>query len=183
MSTPYCREGRVAQVDCTRPNLKREPPDFGCDRARRFVFHREKTRLGPGPSPGWREQRSLDHPAEATPSVRMPLFLLSMLSYGCVLSSRTGVGMGKPFTVCALCVISAALGAAVDHYFAGAIEQGGPHLERAVSPKAAIAAPAEMNVEVLGDRVKCDVRYQEMKIPASEYQSFKRTCTGDKWSD
>ena len=71
--------------------------------------------------------------------------------------------MGKPFAVCALCVISAALGAAIDRYLAGAIEQGGPHLERAVSPKAAVAAPAEMNVEVLGDRVRCDVRYQELK--------------------
>jgi hypothetical protein len=74
--------------------------------------------------------------------------------------------MGKPFAVCALCVISVALGAAIDRYLAGAIEQGGPHLERAVSPKAAVAAPAEMNVEVLGDRVRCDFRYQELKIPA-----------------
>jgi hypothetical protein len=35
------------------------------------------------------------------------------------------------------------------------------------------------NVEVLGDRVKCDVRYQELKIPASEYQAFKRKCMGE----
>jgi hypothetical protein len=89
--------------------------------------------------------------------------------------------MGKPFAVCALCVISAAFGAAIDHYFAGAIEQGGPHLQLAVSPKAAVAAPAEMNVEVLGDRVRCDVQYQELKIPATEYQWFKRKCMGDKW--
>jgi hypothetical protein len=89
--------------------------------------------------------------------------------------------MGKPFAVCALCVISAAFGAAIDHYLAGAIEQGGPHLERAMSPKAAVAAPAEMNVEVLADRVRCDVQYQELKIPATEYQSFKRKCMGDKW--
>jgi hypothetical protein len=75
-------------------------------------------------------------------------------------------GMGKPFAVCALCVISAAFGAAIDRYLAGAIEQGGSHLQLAVSPKAAVAAPAEMNVEVLGDRVRCDFRYQELKIPA-----------------
>jgi hypothetical protein len=37
-----------------------------------------------------------------------------------------------------------------------------------------------MDVEVLGDRVKCDVRYQESKVPPSEYQSFKRECMGDK---
>lgn len=88
--------------------------------------------------------------------------------------------MGKPFAVCALCVISAALGAAIDHYLAGAIEQGGPRLEEAVSPKTAVAAPVETNVEVLGDRVRCDVRYQELKIPATEYSSFKRKCMGDK---
>jgi hypothetical protein len=83
--------------------------------------------------------------------------------------------MGKPFAVCALCVISAALGAAIDHYLAGAIEQGGPRLEGAVSPKAAVAAPVETNVEVLGDRVRCDIRYQELKIPAT-----RRKCMGDK---
>ena len=41
--------------------------------------------------------------------------------------------MGKPFAMYALCIISAAFGAAIDHYLAGAIEQSGPHLERAVS--------------------------------------------------
>ena len=89
--------------------------------------------------------------------------------------------MAKPFAVCTLCIISAGMGAAADHYLATAIEHGGPHLERAVSLKAAVAAPAEMNVEVLGDRVRCDFRYQELKIPSTEYQSFKRRCMGDKW--
>jgi hypothetical protein len=89
--------------------------------------------------------------------------------------------MGKPFAVCALCVISAAAGAAIDHYFFEAIEQNGSHLDLGVSPKAAVASPAEMNIEVLGDRVRCDFRYQEQKIPATEYQSFKRECMGDKW--
>jgi hypothetical protein len=89
--------------------------------------------------------------------------------------------MGKPFAMYALCIISAAFGAAIDHYLAGAIEQSGPHLERAVSPQGAVAAPSEQNVEVLGDRVRCDFRYQELKIPATEYQSFKRKCMGDKW--
>jgi hypothetical protein len=94
-----------------------------------------------------------------------------------------GFTMAKTFAVCALCIISAVVGAAVDHYFAVAIEQGGPRLERAVAPKAAVAAPAEMNVEVLGDRVRCDIRYQELKIPPDEYQSFKRKCMGSKYSD
>ena len=89
--------------------------------------------------------------------------------------------MAKAIAVCALCIISAAVGAAVDHYFAVAIEQGGPRLQQAVSSNAAVAAPAEMNVEVLGDRVRCDVRYQELKILPSEYQSFKRKCMGANW--
>jgi hypothetical protein len=89
--------------------------------------------------------------------------------------------MAKAFAVCALCIASAAVGAGIDHYFAVAIEQGAPHLSQAVSPKTAVAATAEMNVEVLGDRVRCDFRYQELKIPPTEYQAFKRKCMGDKW--
>jgi hypothetical protein len=109
-------------------------------------------------------------------------YLFFMLQLAC-LGWKMGVGMAKAIAVCALCIASAAVGAAVDRYFAVAIEQGGPQLERAVSPKAAVAAPAEMNVEVLGDRVRCDVRYQELKIPPSEYHSFKRKCMGEKYLD
>jgi hypothetical protein len=69
----------------------------------------------------------------------------------------------------------------VDHYLATVVEDGRPHLERAVSMKAAVAAPTEINVEVLGDTVRCDVRYEELKISATEYRSFKRKCMGDKW--
>ena len=91
--------------------------------------------------------------------------------------------MAKAIAVCALCIVSAAVGAGIDHYFAVAIEQGGPHLARAVTPKATTAAPAAMDVEVLGDKVKCDFRYQELKIPPAEYQSFKWKCMGSKYSD
>jgi hypothetical protein len=63
--------------------------------------------------------------------------------------------MAKPFTVCALCIISTAVGAGIEV----AIEQGAPHLQQAVTPKAAVAAPTDVNVEVLGDRVKCDVHH------------------------
>jgi hypothetical protein len=91
--------------------------------------------------------------------------------------------MAKAIAVCALCIVSAVVGAGIDHYFAVAIEQGAPHLQQAVSSNAAVAAPTEMNVEVLGDRVRCGVRYQELKIPPDEYQSFKRKCMGDKYSD
>ena len=95
--------------------------------------------------------------------------------------------MARPFTVCALCIISTALGAGIEPYFERSIDQAevilGHHLQQSVTPKAAVAAPVKMNFEVLGDRVKCDVRYQELKIPADEYQSFKRKCMGNKYSD
>jgi hypothetical protein len=91
--------------------------------------------------------------------------------------------MPKPLVFCALCILSAAVGAAVESYVRAAIERGGPHLVRAVAPKAANAATEDTNVEVLGDRVRCDVRYTELKIPPSEYQSFKRKCMGDKYSN
>jgi hypothetical protein len=82
--------------------------------------------------------------------------------------------MAKPFTVCALCIISTAMGAGIEPYFEKSIDQGltklirDHNLQQAVSPKAAVASPEKMNVKVLGDRVKCDVRYQELKIPADE---------------
>ena len=50
---------------------------------------------------------------------------------------------------------SAAIEAGIDHYLPLVIEQASPHLQQAVSPKAAVAAPADADVEVLGDRVKC----------------------------
>ncbi len=93
-----------------------------------------------------------------------------------------GRAMARAFAVCALCIISAAVGAGIDHYLPLVIEQGGPQLTQAVTLKAATAAPAEMNVEVLGDRVRCDVRYRELKIPPDEYQPFKRKCMGEKYS-
>jgi hypothetical protein len=92
--------------------------------------------------------------------------------------------MAKPFTVCALC-ISAGIAGGVGYYLGATIEQGvvglPPHLQQAVTPKAAIAAPADANVEVLRDRVRCDVRYQELKISPDNYQSFKRKCMGEKY--
>jgi hypothetical protein len=92
--------------------------------------------------------------------------------------------MAKRFTFYALCIISTAIGAGTEPYFEKSIEQGLSHrLQQAVTPKAAVAAPADAIAEVLGDRVKCDVRYQELKIPLDEYQSFKRHCMGEKYSD
>ena len=83
--------------------------------------------------------------------------------------------------------ISAGIAGGIGYYLGATIEQGvvglPPHLQQAATPKAAIAARADVNIEVLGDRVKCDVRFQELKISPDEYQLFKRKCMGDKYSD
>jgi hypothetical protein len=34
------------------------------------------------------------------------------------------------------------------------------------------------NVKVLADRVRCDVRYQELKLPETEYRAFFKRCMG-----
>ena len=39
--------------------------------------------------------------------------------------------------------------------------------------------PSIGKYEVLGDRVRCDVRYQELKLPESEYRAFFDRCMGN----
>src|SRR5215210_7518469 len=91
-------------------------------------------------------------------------------------------------SVVVLCAISAAVGAGVDHYWDKL-----PSLEEtywsklrsfttsnAPGTEQATANPsAEGKVEVLGDRVRCDVRYTELKIPESEYRKFFDQCMGE----
>jgi hypothetical protein len=79
--------------------------------------------------------------------------------------------------VLALCVISAAIGAAVDHYWTDAVlllrPKQTPSAEPTTSPRS-----QEKKVEVLGDRVRCDVRFAELGLPVSEYRSFFDKCMG-----
>jgi hypothetical protein len=90
-----------------------------------------------------------------------------------------------------LCVLSATIGAAVDHYWEtlpsfGALWESAPSLARSDAPQPEQKAEKHPEVvssdaavvEVLGDRVRCDVRYQELKIPESEYKSFFDKCMG-----
>ena len=83
----------------------------------------------------------------------------------------------RPVVVIALCVISAAVGAGIDHYWNKLAWFGGsnaPAIEQTkVNPSGGGAA------EVLGDRTRCDVRYQELKLPASEYRAFFDKCMGN----
>jgi hypothetical protein len=78
--------------------------------------------------------------------------------------------------VLALCLVSAALGAGIDHYWA--------NLGSLLSTKESAAVqtpppPSEQNkAEVLGDRVRCDVRFGELHLPDTEYRSFFDRCMG-----
>ncbi len=95
----------------------------------------------------------------------------------------------RPISVIVLCGISAGVGAGIDHYwdklpyigemnwnklrsFAGS--SNAPEIERTTANP-----PGGGKVEVLGDRVRCDVRYTELKIPESEYRTFFDQCMGN----
>jgi hypothetical protein len=92
----------------------------------------------------------------------------------------------RSVVVVILCGISAAVGAGLDHYWGTLpsfedLWKELPSLARsdAQEPQEITAKPSDVNgVEVLGDRVRCDVRYQELKIPESEYRSFFDKCMG-----
>ena len=79
--------------------------------------------------------------------------------------------------VVALCVISAAIGAGIDHYWDDAIlllQPKQPETAQTTKP----SPSQEKKVEVLGDRVRCDVRFTELGLPVSEYRSFFDKCMG-----
>jgi|ERR1700730_2890951 hypothetical protein len=88
--------------------------------------------------------------------------------------------------VVVLCVISAAAGAGIDHYWDRLPSLEGlweklPSLARSntTEPEQTTAKHSGVSdIEVLGDRVRCDVLYQELKIPESEYRSFFDKCMG-----
>jgi len=94
----------------------------------------------------------------------------------------------RPVFVAVLCVISAAIGAGINHYwdnlhwFAGTDGGNLPSFTGTNPPE---AKPTTANPsgggrdEILGDRVRCDVRYQELKLPASEYRAFFDHCMGN----
>jgi hypothetical protein len=76
-----------------------------------------------------------------------------------------------------LCVIFAAIGAGIDHYWEDAVFLLLPkHPETVEATKP--SASEDKKVEVLGDRVRCDVRFTELGLPVSEYRSFFDKCVG-----
>src|SRR6516162_3153274 len=93
----------------------------------------------------------------------------------------------RAISVVALCIVSAAVGAGIDHYWNDLSSLAGLDWGKPTSsprPKASEAKRSTANPsaagwgEVLGDRVRCDVRYQELKLPESEYRAFFDHCMG-----
>jgi hypothetical protein len=82
----------------------------------------------------------------------------------------------RPSLVLALCVISVGIGAAIDHYWDDLfllLQAKQPENVQTTTPPS-----QEKKVEVLGDRVRCDVRFTELGLPVSEYRSFFDKCLG-----
>jgi hypothetical protein len=79
-------------------------------------------------------------------------------------------------SVLALCIVSAAIGAGIDHYWGVLAPSLRPGQSESVQ---ATPAPAQQkDTEVLGDRVRCDVRFGELHLPDSAYRSFLDRCMG-----
>jgi hypothetical protein len=94
----------------------------------------------------------------------------------------------RSISVITLCVISAAVGAGIDHYwdklpsFTRLDWNRLPPFARSNAPtieQTKVNPSGVGGVEVLGDRVRCDVRYQELKLPESEYRAFFDKCMGN----
>ena len=93
----------------------------------------------------------------------------------------------RAISVLSLCIVSAAVGAGIDHYWNDLSSLAGLDWGKPTSsprPKASEAKTSTPNpsitgkYEVFGDRVRCDVRYQELKLPESEYRAFFDHCLG-----
>ena len=93
----------------------------------------------------------------------------------------------RSLSVMVLCIISAAVGAGINHYW----DQLSPLVEpywtkiqsftqsNAPQTEQQTTSPSDLGkVEVLGNRVRCDNRYQELKIPENEYRAFFDQCMG-----
>jgi hypothetical protein len=87
-----------------------------------------------------------------------------------------------------LCLVSGALGAGIDHYWSDLVPLVAPYLQLkstavqtavpASDQKAVPASDQKKAEEVLGDRVRCDVRFGELHLPNYEYRSFFDRCMG-----
>ena len=80
--------------------------------------------------------------------------------------------------VLGLCIVSAVIGAGIDHYWAAAVFLLLPQQAQSVEPTTS-AHSQKNNAEVLSDRVRCDVRFTALHLADSEYKSFFDRCRGN----
>jgi hypothetical protein len=84
--------------------------------------------------------------------------------------------------VIVLCLVSAAIGAGIDHYWSVLVPASEPSHTGKVQTTSS-PAPAAKDADVLGDRVRCDVRFSELHLPDSAYRSFFDKCMGNAATD
>jgi hypothetical protein len=79
-----------------------------------------------------------------------------------------------------LCLVSGALGAGIDHYWSDLVPLVAPYLQlKSTAVQTAVPASDQKKAEeVLGDRVRCDVRFGELHLPNDEYRAFFDRCMG-----
>jgi hypothetical protein len=79
-----------------------------------------------------------------------------------------------------LCLVSGALGAGIDHYWSDLVPLVAPYLQlKSTAVQTGVPASDQKKAEeVLGDRVRCDVRFGELHLPNDEYRSFFDRCMG-----
>ena len=82
----------------------------------------------------------------------------------------------------ALCALSGVLGAGIDHYWTnlvGVIANSNASVSTD-NKELSDQQGKQANVsEVLGDRTKCTFRFQELKLPTNQWETFFKGCMGD----
>jgi hypothetical protein len=79
--------------------------------------------------------------------------------------------------VFALCIISGATGAGIDHYWNEIVLAA--QTRTGLMQTAAPPSDQKKETQVLGNRVRCDVRFSELHLPEEEYRSFFDRCMGN----
>jgi hypothetical protein len=80
-----------------------------------------------------------------------------------------------------MCLVSAGIGAGIDHYWDNLVPMVRARIA-ALQGAAPAAEEQKKEVEVLGDRVKCDVRFAELHLADEEYRAFFDRCMGQERS-
>jgi hypothetical protein len=82
----------------------------------------------------------------------------------------------------ALCALSGLMGAGIDHYWTnlvGVIANSKASTSADNKELSDQQGKHANDSEVLGDRTKCTFRFQELKLPTSQWETFFKECMGD----